>query len=162
MKTGNIILSAALAADLAVAACPTLSAAQAQPDCAAWNSEAFFKVFSVGDVRACLQAGADPKARGKYGATPLHWAAREDDVGAIAALLEAGTDPKARGDSFDLTPLHFAAAVGRVDAIAALLEAGADPGARNKDDKTPFDLIAEDSPLIETPAYWRLHQARYD
>ena len=95
MKTGNIILSAALAAGLAVAVCPTLSAAQAQPDCAARNSAAFFEAASAGDVRSCLQAGADPAAR-------------------------------------------------------------------DEDGKTPFDFIAEDSPLIGTPAYWRLHQARYD
>ena len=75
MKTATIILSAALAAGLAVAACPTLSAAQAQPDCAAWNGAAFFEAASARDVRACLQAGADPEARTEFGFTPLHFAA---------------------------------------------------------------------------------------
>ena len=65
MKIRNIILPAALAACLAVAIWPTLSAAQAQPDCAAWNSEAFFEAASAGDVQACLQAGADPAGAGQ-------------------------------------------------------------------------------------------------
>ena len=108
MKTGNIILSAALAAGLAVAACPTLSAAQAQPDCAAWNSEAFFKAASAGDVRAYLQAGADHSARDNGGETPLHWAASNGRVDAIAALLEAGADPGARNKD-DKTPFDLIA-----------------------------------------------------
>ena len=191
MKTGTIILSAALVAGLAVAACPTLSAAQAQPDCAAWNSEAFFETASTGDVRACLQAGADPeardengwtplhvaanadivaalleagadpKARDKDGDTPLHYAAYHGQPDAITALLEAGADPKARGE-YGNTPLHWATGQGNVDAITALLEAGADLEARDKDGKTPFDLVSSESRLIRTPAYWRLHQARYD
>ena len=138
MKTGPIILSAALAAGLAVAAChPTPSAVQVQPDCAAWNSEAFFEAASAGDVRTCLQAGADPNARGPYLSsllggyyTPLHWAAFWDHADVITALLEAGADPKAR-DNDGRTPLHRTY---DADAITALLEGGADPNARRTED----------------------------
>jgi len=62
----------------------------------------------------------------------------------------------------DTTPLHLAAQEGRAAAITALLEAGADPGARTGDGVTPFDLIPEDSPLIGTPTYWRLNDARWE
>ena len=199
---------------------------QKQARCRAWNSEAFFRTASAGDVRACLRAGADPEARNENGATPLFWAAEAGHADAIAALLEAGADPEARNENGatplfwaaeaghadaiaalleagadprargvnDLTPLHWAAFFGNVDAIAALLEAGADPkarggmvghtplhtaaildhagaiiallaggadpDARDKNGRTPFDYIAADSPLIGTPAYWRLRQLR--
>ena len=143
MKTGTIILSAALAAGLAVAACPTLSAAQAQSDCAAWNSSDFFETASAGDVRACLQAGADLEARGEYGSTPLHRAAIGGHVDAITALLEAGADPKARTEGGS-TPLHWAAIGGHADAITALLEAGADLEARSEGGTTPLHWVAWD------------------
>ena len=149
MKTGTIILSAALAAGLAVAAChPTPSAVQVQPDCAAWNSEAFFEAASAGDVRACLQAGADPNARGPYLSsllggyyTPLHSAAFWGHADVITALLEAGADPKAR-DNDGRTPLHEA---DNADAITALLEAGADPNAREGE---------YGSTLLHSAAFW--------
>ena len=43
--------------------------------CDDWNTQAFFETATPESVTACLRAGADPKARSKYGYTPLHWAA---------------------------------------------------------------------------------------
>ena len=54
----------------------------------------------------------------------------------------------------------MAAGEDRAGAITALLEGGADPSARKENGDTPFDLIAEDSLLIGTRAYWRLREAR--
>ena len=156
MRIGIVAIMAALAA------CLTLPAARAQPDCANWNSWSFFKTAGAEDVHACLRAGADPDAReGQYGFTPLHFAAHGDHAAAIKALFEAGADSDARDKDGD-TPLHIAAQKGRAAAITALLEAGADPGARTGDGVTPFDVIPEDSPLIGTPTYWRLNDARWE
>ena len=47
---------------LAVLATPA-GAAQAGPDCAAWNTQEYFRTATVEDVSACLDAGADPKTR---------------------------------------------------------------------------------------------------
>ena len=40
-------------------------------DCEEWNSKEFFKAATVEEVAGCLQSGADLKARGKFGYTPL-------------------------------------------------------------------------------------------
>ena len=78
---------------------------------------------------------------------------------AVAALLDAGADLHARTEDGD-TPLHRAASGGHAAAVAALLDAGADLNARDKKGRTPFDVIPEDSPLIGTPVYRRLKDAR--
>ena len=155
MRIGIVAILAAMAA------CLTLSAARAQPDCANWNSYDFFETAGAEDVRACLRAGADPDVRTELGFAPLHHAAFLGHAAAVAALLEARADPGAR-DEDGFTPLRDAARHGHAAVIAALLDAGADPGARNEDGVTPFDLIPEDSPLIGTPAYWRLNDARWN
>ena len=113
----------------------------------------------AGAIATLLEAGADPDARSKNGNTSLHWAAFKGHAGAIAALLEAGADPDAQVLG-GWTPLHVAAGEDRAGAITALLEGGADPSARKENGDTPFDLIAEDSLLIGTRAYWRLREAR--
>ena len=64
MRIGIVAILAAMAA------CPTLSAARAQPDCANWNSEGFFATAGADDARACLLAGADPDARAEEMAPP--------------------------------------------------------------------------------------------
>ena len=45
--------------------------------------------------------------------------------------------------------------------VTALLEAGADPSVRDQSDKTPGDMIPEDSPLRGSDVYWRLNDARF-
>ena len=67
-------------------------------------------------VRALVDAGADPNARGGYvDMTPLHWAAGLKADSAIVmplvtALLEAGADPNA-GDYEGKTPAYSAASI---------------------------------------------------
>ena len=73
-----------------------LAAGPALADCERWDAASLARM-TVEELAACLDAGADPKARDELGATPLHWAASNNENPAvIAALLEAGADLKAR------------------------------------------------------------------
>ena len=124
---------------------PKITAAQPVPDCKKWNKRKFFKKATVQDVTACLEAGADPNAQGKWQNTPLHWAALNESTFApavIEALLKAGADPMAR-DRQKRTPLHDAARVNENPAVVeALIRAGADPNAQGKWQRTPLHQAA--------------------
>ena len=96
------------------------------------------------------------------GFTPLHSAAGKGHEAAINALLDAGADPDARTEN----GRHPAAPLPRLKAmkpqINALLEAGADPDARSRRAQPRSIVIPKDSPLIGTPVYWRLKDARWN
>ena len=75
---------------------------------------------------------AEPKARDARtptGATPLHYAALNEDSGPLQALIAAGAAIDAR-DGEGRTPLHMAAFATRTTNARLLLEAGADPLAK--------------------------------
>ncbi|XP_047104813.1 uncharacterized protein LOC124743681 [Schistocerca piceifrons] len=95
---------------------------------------------AVGELRALIAAGADVGARGVWGQTALHWAARKGDVVAAGLLVGAGAAVDARDDLSGWTPLHLAAANGHTEVSAALLVAGADRGATTDDGRTALDL----------------------
>ena len=117
--------------------------AQAAPsvDCAGWASsdeallEQFYESVSPEGVAECLEAGADPNARLRKRATPLHVAAAlNENALVVELLLEAGADPNASDNDNGLAPLHLAAALnGNARVVELLLEAGADPDARDND-----------------------------
>ena len=65
-------------------------------------------------------------ARAPLGATPLHYAALNEDPGPLKALLAAGADPNAR-DGEGRTPMHMAAFATRTGHVKLLLRAGGDP-----------------------------------
>ena len=119
-------------------------AAQAGLGCEQWNTQEFFEAATVEDVTACLDAGADVKARDEFGYTPLHRAARFNEKPAvIEALLAAGANIEAR-DEFGYTPLHQAAKSNEKPAVfEALLAVGANVKARAKNGSTPLHLAAE-------------------
>ena len=100
--------------------------------CRMWRTDVFFRTATVQDVKACLEAGADPKERGEYRKTPLHRAAEHNENPlVIEALLAAGADPNSRGRGKE-TPLHYAAGHNENPmVIEALLTAGADPLAQS-------------------------------
>jgi ankyrin repeat protein len=77
----------------------------------------------------------------RYGRSPLHYAAVENDAGKVAALLGKGADPNL-GDALGHTPLHHAAMQNAVDAARALLDGGASPAARDAQGETPLDAAA--------------------
>ncbi len=64
--------------------------------------------------------------RTERGATPLHYAALNEDSGPLLALIAAGANVNAR-DKEGLTPLHMAAFATRTKHALPLLQAGADP-----------------------------------
>lgn len=79
------------------------------------------------DVEIILKANPQSRdARTDLGATPLHYAALNEDGGPLLALIAAGANVNAR-DREGLTPLHMAAFATRTRHAIPLLEAGADP-----------------------------------
>jgi ankyrin repeat protein len=96
-----------------------------------------------------VAAGADPSARNRRGAQPLHYAADghpgspnwnpERQAATVALLIEAGADPNAT-DASGVMPLHRAVRTRCAAAVGALLNGGADPGARNRRGSTPMQL----------------------
>ena len=79
------------------------------PDCATWNTEAFFKLATSGDTRTCLQAGADVSARDSAGLTPLHHAAAWSEYPGVAeAVIDAGADIYAMDNYFGTSATHRA------------------------------------------------------
>lgn len=106
----------------------------------------------LADIRALLQAGADPKAPVDDGFPPLIAAlscgravpgakARRDVDEIIRLLLSFGADPHQRGIN-DYTALHMAVAEGNALAVQRLLDAGADPELRTRIDdcETPLEM----------------------
>ena len=80
---------------------------------------------SPATLRVLLRAGADIDALDWYGATALHFAAKNDDYPEnIRVLLDAGISVDARTTS-GKTPLHSAAQNGTATTINALLNADA-------------------------------------
>ena len=116
-------------------------------------------------IKALIEAGADPGARGGMaGFTPLHSAAGLSiNPLVIKALIEGGADPGARGTEHGVTPLHIAALKSAIPSvILALIEAGADPAARDDAGKTPFDYAKNNEDLKGTDAYRLLKERGAD
>ena len=79
-----------------------------------------------GKVRSLLTEKADVNARQADGATPLSWAAYNDDFDLAELLLEAGANVNAAND-YGITPLNLACANGSASMVERLLKAGAAP-----------------------------------
>lgn len=94
---------------------------------------------SGGDViRALIQAGANVEAcDGVKHCTPLHMAARRDNVEACEALLDCGANIEAR-DSVGDTPLRRAVNCSQKGVAALLVARGADIHSRGSKGLTPL------------------------
>jgi len=139
----RLLLAVALAVSLSSSAAAKMSD---------WDFVGFCKDASPAEVQAALDEGANVKAIGIRGYTPLHLAAEynlNSDV--IALLLQAGAEVHARSDD-DSTPLHLVAwSNADPNAVTALLKAGADPNATNQNGYTPLHLaVMNPNPKIIT------------
>ncbi|XP_035693856.1 poly [ADP-ribose] polymerase tankyrase-1-like [Branchiostoma floridae] len=95
----------------------------------------------VGVVEFLLKVGAQVHSRDRYGATPLHNAARGGHGGVAELLLKAG----AQIDSWDMykdRPLHGAAAGGHVGVVELLLKSGARVDSTDRYGATPLHNAA--------------------
>lgn len=96
-----------------------------------------------------LGSGADPSARNRRGATPLHYAVDgtlgpsasdpEPQLAVVETLINAGADPNA-ADRSGVTPLHRAVRNRCTAAVRALLDAGADAERKTPRGSTPLML----------------------
>jgi len=128
------------------ASTPTIPSppARTSPTCDDWGSRDFFRLASPEEVRACLQAGADPNGPpGLHPLPPLFIAAGvTPHPPVIDLLVEAGADVHAR-EWGGVTPLHEAAGQNTNPAIVtSLVEAGVNPNARDGDAVAPLHLAA--------------------
>ncbi len=90
-------------------------------------------------VRKLLAEGASVHATDPaFGATPLHWAARENHLDVAELLLAGGAAVNARAVSGQ-TPLHWAALYGNAETVTFLLSKGADARAVDRYGWTPAD-----------------------
>lgn len=85
--------------------------------CMVWNGVAMAKEL--------LRAGADPCLADRYGATAVHYAAREAHKDLVSVLLSKGPAALNQPDYGGKTPLFVAAESGRVVAVRRLLSLGA-------------------------------------
>ena len=102
-------------------------------------------------VRALIDAGADPRAETRRGATPLHYAcdprpggrrssSADDQAAVIDLLADHGADLN-DGDAGGAAPIHRAVRARSVAAVRQLLRRGADPNRRlGKRGSTPLHL----------------------
>jgi Ankyrin repeats (many copies) len=110
--------------------------------------------FQLEIARSVIAMGADPRARNRRGAQPLHYAAdgspgaahwdpdAQHDV--IQYLIEVGADPNAL-DKSGVAPLHRAVRTRSAAAVRALIDNGADPLLENKNGSTPMDLAVQNT-----------------
>jgi hypothetical protein len=97
-----------------------------------------------------VRAGADPSAKNRMGAEPIHYAADTNHRNAdaqsdtIAYLISAGSNPNAT-NAHGVTPLHRAVRTRSAAAVHALLAGGADARQKNKNGSTPIDLATRNT-----------------
>ena len=108
---------------------------------ATWNHD-------LAEVEALLAKGADVKALGWQGSTPLHYAAATGHTAIVDTLIAHGADVKAVDMYYGCTPLHGAAENGSA-AVDTLLNAGADGTVKDKRGKSPADYaLMNKQPII--------------
>ncbi len=104
--------------------------------------------FSRPIAELLISHGANPRAKNRRGAEPLHYAsdANRSEPRAQADVIEyftsIGADPNAV-DKSGVTPLHRAVRTRSLAAVRALLDGGARPRQPNKSGSTPLHLAIQ-------------------
>ncbi|KAJ1481411.1 ankyrin repeat-containing domain protein [Baffinella frigidus] len=101
-----------------------------------WEYTALHAAAEANDalqVHSLLMAGLDKNAPDFWSDTPLHLAAKKDNVAAAQVLIGEGGAPTDPRTWLNETPLHLAAERGNIDVALFLLASGA-----NKEAKTCF------------------------
>jgi hypothetical protein len=126
------------------------------------------EAIAAGDVAACralLERGADVRAAGALGGTPLHAAAHLGYLEIARLLIERGADVNDKSSAAKQTPLHYAVQRGTRHGVSMLpfgtpplpvdhlgiakllIEKGADVNARAMAGDTPLVLAADGGSL---------------
>src|SRR5918993_324857 len=84
---------------------------------------------------------ADPNGAEADGTTPLHWAARNNDLALMDRLIRAGANVKAT-NRFGVTPMSLACENGSAEAVSRLLKAGVSPNATGEFGETALMTCA--------------------
>ncbi len=93
-------------------------------------------------VAADIPYGID--AADEVGASPLHYAAGQNQTEVAEVLLEAGAKPDSR-DIEGATPLHWAAMKGCIKALRVLLAYGARSDVTDQNGNIPLDVATEEA-----------------
>lgn len=106
---------------------------------------------SAAAARALIEAGANPSARSRIGATPLGRAAMFLPAEVTDVLIKAGA-PVGQPDGDGRTPLWYAACDGNLAVVKLLVGAGADPGV-HADGKSALECAqhARDNARLRRP-----------
>ena len=96
-----------------------------------------------------MSHGADPRARNRLGAEPLHYAAdgrseSQEQADVIEYLISIGTDPNIT-DKSGVAPLHRAVRRRSLAAVRTLLDGGANVRKPNKSGSTPLHLAVQNT-----------------
>jgi len=92
-------------------------------------------------MRLLSAKGANVNSVGADGATPVMYAAANNDLELVRALIKAGANVKLTSQ-FGTSALTEAAIIGSAPVISALLKAGADPNYKTPDGETPLMAAA--------------------
>lgn len=94
------------------------------------------------NAKYLLQKAADPSISTKYGATPLHFAAKYGKLSLCKLLINYKADINQR-DVYGRTALMLASKLGHTSIVKLLIQSGADSQLIDDDKKSAFNYAAE-------------------
>ena len=110
---------------------------------------------NITEIKRQLDFGKDVNSKNQFGATPLHFAAKQGHKNLAALLITEGADTNA--EAYDKsTPLHSAVISGYKEVAEQLIANGADVNAKGYESSTPLDNAIEFKHL-DTAALLRKH-----